>query len=120
MTEKCEWSGVGGKDRLYRSSCNECTKMIREIVKENTSGLPARLIWCQNKRKGVEDFQAAKEEQNWYSKLSVHSNLDFIFCVNSLLCNFSDNYKLFHKKLDLILNGSIGAQKINLFNGLKV
>ena len=94
--------------------------MIREIVKENTSGLPARLIWCQNKRKGVEDFQAAKEEQNWYSKLSVHSNLDFNFCVNSLLCTFSDNYKLFHKKLDLILNGSIGAQKINLFNGLKV
>ena len=39
----------------------------------------------QNKRNVDADFHAARGEQNWYSKLSVHSNnLDFNFCVNFL------------------------------------
>ena len=47
--------------------------------REYTSGSPARFnswLWSQNKRKVEAYFQAASEEQNWYSKLSVHTNPD--------------------------------------------
>ena len=57
---------------------------------EYTSGSPARFnswLWSHNKHKVDASFQAARVEQNWYSKLSVHSCPDSNFCVN-----FSDMY----------------------------
>ena len=65
------------------------TQKIREVVVVENIGL-VRLLditagsGSQNKHKVDADFQAAREEQNWYSKLSVHSNPDFKFWVNFL------------------------------------
>ena len=56
--------------------------------REYTSGSPAIFnswLWSQNKRKADADFRAAREEQNWYSELSVHSNTDLNFCVIFLI-----------------------------------
>ena len=50
--------------------------------REHTSGSPsstAKHLTFNNRRKIDADFQAAREEQNWYSKLSVKSNSDSIF-----------------------------------------
>ena len=41
-------------------------------------------LWSNNKRKDDANFQAAREEQIWYSKLFVQSNHDSNFCVNTL------------------------------------
>ena len=39
-------------------------------------------LWSQNKRKVDAELPAAREEQNWYSVLSVHNTPDSNFCVN--------------------------------------
>ena len=55
--------------------------------REYTSGSPARFnswLWNQNKCKVDANFKAAREVQNWHSKLSVHSNPDANYCVNFL------------------------------------
>ena len=51
-------------------------------------------LWSQKKRKNDADFQAAREEQHWYSKFSVHSKPESSLCVKfpdvySLIYNFS-------------------------------
>ena len=46
----------------------------------------------KNKRKVDAVLQGAKEEQNGYSELSVHNNLDSNFCVNFLTYIYSRKY----------------------------
>ena len=74
----------------------------REIViVENiyTSGPSDRFnSWLcrQNKRKVDADFQAAREEQNWYSTVTWLQLLPKFSDVNSLVCNFSDWWRMYH------------------------
>ena len=60
---------------------------------EYTSDLSARFnswLCSQNKRKVDAELSAAREEQNWFSELSVHNSPESKFLdVYSLIYNFS-------------------------------
>ena len=54
---------------------------------EYRSGLSVRFnrwLWSQNKHKFDAELPAAREKQNWFLEMSIHSYPDFNFCVNSL------------------------------------
>ena len=72
------------------------------VIVENigTSGSPARFnswLGSQDKRKVDADFQAAREEKNWYSKLSVHNDPRSNICVIS----WANNRERIGKEWDL-------------------
>ena len=93
--------------RLPKSFCQTTPDQRICNCGEYTSGFSASFniwLWSQNKGKVDADFQASREEQNWYSKLSVHNNPDSNFCVNFLI--FLIQHGLSSLCLDHIINTS--------------
>ena len=69
-------------NKMYYTFLPEKLLLVENICRVRLLDLTADFGVETNAK--LTDFQAAREEQNWYSELSEHSNPDSNFCVNLL------------------------------------